>query len=90
MPLELFTYNYNTCTLGICQYKKYSSEVNAGFGLILRNGKLCLQQPELYPTQILHQQFIDLYLENSHFLAGKTPYKIQTELTVHTICIFEY
>ena len=34
------------------------------------NTKTCLQQSELYPSQVLHQQFVDLYIEENDYLSG--------------------
>ena len=38
--------------------------------VILLNAKTCLQQSELYPAQLLHKQFVELYLEQNDYLSG--------------------
>lgn len=40
--------------------------------VILLNAKTAMQQPDLYPGQVIHQQFLDLYLEYSHFLTDSS------------------
>ena len=59
-----------TFTILTFQYKELGDVLRRSTEVILLNAKTCMQQTELYPSQVLHQQFIDLYLENNHFLSG--------------------
>ncbi|KAL4240196.1 Ubiquitin conjugation factor E4 A [Mactra antiquata] len=51
---------------------RYEETMKKCEAIILLNAKTCLQQAELYPGQVLHQQFIDLYLENNHYISDNT------------------
>lgn len=57
------------------QNEKYMDVMGRSIEVILLNAKTCMQQSELYPGQVLHQQFIDLYLENSHYLSDNSHVK---------------
>ena len=52
------------------QFQKYTKELLKCQEVILLNTKTCLQQSELYPSQVLHQQFVDLYIEENDYLSG--------------------
>ena len=62
------------------QFKKYSQVVARCEEVILLNAKTCLQQSELYPTQLLHKQVVQLYLEQNDYLSGKVTCLQQSEL----------
>ncbi|KAH3871035.1 ubiquitin conjugation factor E4 A-like [Dreissena polymorpha] len=51
------------------QFCDLEADVARCMAVILLNSKTCLQQPELYPSQRVHQQFIDLYMETCHYQA---------------------
>lgn len=53
------------------QFQKYTAELMKCEEVILLNAKTCLQQSELYPAQLLHKQFVELYLEQNDYLSGK-------------------
>ena len=63
---------FNTASIVILfQFKKYTEEMAKCEEVILLNAKTCLQQSELYPAQLLHKQFVELYLEQNDYLSGK-------------------
>ncbi|XP_053392708.1 ubiquitin conjugation factor E4 A-like isoform X2 [Mercenaria mercenaria] len=69
------------------QNAKFADVLQRSIEVILLNAKTCMQQAELYPSQVLYQQFIDLYMENNHFLSDNSQVKeffTRTAAEIHT------
>ncbi|XP_053392702.1 ubiquitin conjugation factor E4 A-like [Mercenaria mercenaria] len=69
------------------QNAKFADVLQRSIEVILLNAKTCMQQAELYPSQVLYQQFIDLYMENNHFLSDNSLVKeffTRTAAEIHT------